>query len=201
MKQVPKASKSHSSTRGERRRSDRQRRKNAKVTEAERFLKALDPQATNCTFQTFDDNADRKDPKLVRILHGTLAQHEPELRRLSSLGAGIFVTVNETDGKGRRTGNVKRVRAVWADLDGADLGPVLRCGLKPHVVVQTSPGRFHCYWFVDDLLPSLFWGVQKAIVERFDSASESTSSERTHTGGSKCSPTSSPTTTRHPTAR
>ena len=35
-------------------------------TEAERFLSALDPSAMGFTFQTFDDNADRKSPALTK---------------------------------------------------------------------------------------------------------------------------------------
>jgi hypothetical protein len=40
--------------------------------EAERFLIALDPCATYFSFQTFDDDASRKDD-LAYILHGSLA--------------------------------------------------------------------------------------------------------------------------------
>ncbi len=39
---------------------------------AERFLTLLDPGATFFTFQTFDDDKERKDPKLARVMHGTL---------------------------------------------------------------------------------------------------------------------------------
>jgi hypothetical protein len=121
------------------------------------------------TFQTFDDNADRKDPKLVRVLHGTLNQHADELRYLNSKGAGVFVVVNDTDGKGRKAENIIRVRAVFADLDGAPLDPVLQHYLPPHVVVETSPDHFHCYWRVTGLPLELFSGVQKAIAARFNS--------------------------------
>ena len=70
------------------------------VDEAARFLTALDPDATAFTFQTFDDEQERKDTKLVRVLHGTLTQHAKTLLSLNARGAGIFVTVNETDGTG-----------------------------------------------------------------------------------------------------
>src|SRR6516162_4190982 len=83
---------------------------------AERFLAFL--RATRCTFQTFDDNAERKDQRLASILHGSLAEHANELVRLNRLGAGTFVAVNETDGQGRKRENIKRVRAVTLDLDG-----------------------------------------------------------------------------------
>jgi hypothetical protein len=83
--------------------------------EAERFLILLDETATEFTFQTFDDNRDRKDPKLARILHGTLAEHAETLTRLNNLGAGIFVMVQEGDGLGRGNENVTRIRAVFQE--------------------------------------------------------------------------------------
>jgi hypothetical protein len=65
---------------------------------------------------------------------------------------------------------VARVRACFADLDGAPLEPVLKCALAPAVVVQTSPGRFHAYWPVDNRQPvtlAQFPGVQRAIAAAF----------------------------------
>jgi hypothetical protein len=49
-----------------------------------RFLTALDPDATGFTFQTFDDDAERKAVSLARIVHGSLKQRWPELRQLMS---------------------------------------------------------------------------------------------------------------------
>ena len=48
-----------------------------------------------------------------------------ELERLNNGGAGIFVTINETNGRGRKGIDIVRVRALHTDLDGAPLGPVL----------------------------------------------------------------------------
>jgi len=133
---------------------------------ARRFLELLG--TTRCTFQTFDDDAERKDVSLARMLHGSLAEHANELVRLNGLGAGIFVAVNQTDGQGRKRGNIKRVRAVTLDLDGGPLDPVKQCTLKPHIIVESSPGRYHCYWRVKDLVVDQFEDVQRAIAKRFD---------------------------------
>jgi hypothetical protein len=96
---------------------------------AERFLTALDQDATFFTFQTFDDNRERKkafdkanvqrkkegksklpDP-YVRVLHGTLKKYWDELARLNEIGAGIFVTINETDGMDARECRPRRNEA------------------------------------------------------------------------------------------
>ena len=67
---------------------------------AQRFLDALEPNG-KFTFQTFDDDQDRKDKRLAKQLNGTLREHFDQLRSLQEKGAGIFVTINQTDLKGR----------------------------------------------------------------------------------------------------
>jgi hypothetical protein len=133
-----------------------------------RFLKLLD--TVEHTFQVFDDDSDRDDKSLAKIRHGTLTQHADFLRRCNNdLGCGVFVTVNETDGKGRKAENIIRVRAVYTDLDGAPLEPVMRGRVKPHIVVESSPQRWHCYWLVAGMPLEDFSAVQLAIIERFNS--------------------------------
>src|SRR5215472_17700144 len=94
-------------------------------TEAEQHLHALDPSSdAHWCFQTFTDDKQRrkaraeenklrkkqgkpllKDP-LARVRYGTLAEHFDELVKLNERGAGIYITVNETDGKGRKKINI-----------------------------------------------------------------------------------------------
>ena len=90
---------------------------------AQRFLDCLAPDAT-FTFQTFDDRKPVR-PNLAHKRHGSFEQHADELTALNQDGAGVFVTVNESDGKGRATTNIVRVRATFVDLDGAPLEPVM----------------------------------------------------------------------------
>jgi hypothetical protein len=141
----------------------------ANIAEAERFLKLLDPTATRFEFRTFDDNKERKDENLTRTFYGTLAEHAAELKRLNNKGAGVFVTINETDGIGRKAEHIIRVRAVFIDLDGAPLSPVTAIRSEPHIVVETSPGKFHVYWLVEGLPLQDFTAVQKALIELFQS--------------------------------
>jgi hypothetical protein len=62
--------------------------------------------------------------------------------RVNAKGAGIFVCVNETDGKDREKTNITRVRAVFTDLDGAPIDPVIgETVLQPHIITETSPER------------------------------------------------------------
>lgn len=135
------------------------------LDEARTFLASL---GSGFTFQTFDESGSkRKD--LITTLHGSLAEHTETLIRLNKQGAGVFVMVNEGDGKARRAGNVRAVRAVFADLDGAPLAPVRAFDLAPHIIVQSSPGRWHAYWLTDAVPLEQFKPLQRAIASRFAS--------------------------------
>jgi hypothetical protein len=137
---------------------------------ASAFVKMLDRGRDHCEFRTFDDmvspdGSKRADPTLTRTIGGTLRQALPDLKRMNALGAGVFVTVNRTDGKGRTTKNVTDVVAVFADTDGADIQPLL--ALKPHIVVVSSPGKWHSYWLVADCKLPQFKPLQQAIAAKY----------------------------------
>ena len=140
--------------------------------QAAAFLQWLDPMAQGFTFQTFDDNADRKSPSLVAKLHGTLDQHAGRLARLNQQGAGVFVTVNETDLKGREAKNITRVRAVFADTDGAPLEPIQGHLMKPSGITDSSPGKWHAYWLAEGLPLDEFEQIQSNIASMFGTDSK-----------------------------
>ena len=149
--------------------------------DAERFLTALDPHATRWTFQTFDDSKERREERKTRgektdpfaqIMHGSLAKCWSQLVKLNAQGAGIFVTINATDFKGRTAENIRSVRALFVDLDGSPLDPVIAEGaLPPHIITETSPGRWHAYWrvggYLDEVYNDDFTPLQKSIAARF----------------------------------
>lgn len=136
--------------------------------QASQFLRRLDPSATTFTFQTFDDNADRKSGALAKVLVGTLDEYWHQLVQLNHQGAGVFVTINETDGKGRRKENITRIRAIWQEDDEGD-APVLPC--TSHIAVQSSPGKYHRYVLTEGPGADLdqFEPVQLRMVEDYGS--------------------------------
>ena len=119
------------------------------------------------TFQTFDDRGVNK--KLIKQLHGTLKQHFTTLWRLNQKGAGVFFCVNQTNGEGRSTKHIEKVRALFIDLDGSPLPNFQELGLLPNIVVKTSPNKFHCYWLVEDCPLESFSLYQQALATRFNS--------------------------------
>jgi hypothetical protein len=132
---------------------------------AQRFLDLL---GKKHVFQTFDDVPGRDIRELAIILHGTLDQRSDQLCKLNLLRAGVFATLNETDYRGKCKENIKRIRAVTLDLDGEPLEPVKTCKLQPHIIVESSPGKYHCYWLVRDLPCHQFEDVQRSIAKKFD---------------------------------
>jgi hypothetical protein len=123
------------------------------------------------TFQTFDDSK-RKDEGLARIKHCNENKYNGTLKYLNTLNerrAGVFLCINETNGNGRTAKDIIKIRAVFADLDGEPMYPLW--GYDPSLVVESSPGKFHVYWCVDDEMFMLegFTQVQESIAAKFNS--------------------------------
>ena len=96
-------------------------------------------------------------------LRGTLPQQKHALQAASVNGAEVFFMVNETDGSGQTKQNVTSVRALFADLDGTPLGNIKRIPIEPHLVVETSPGKFHVYWLIQDVPLATFSTLQRQL--------------------------------------
>ena len=145
-------------------------RQTPNLDEARRFLDALAP-GEQVTFQTFDDTPAKR-PMLAHTRHGTLEEHADFLARMNAKGAGVFVTVNATDGKGRKLGNVTRPRALFADFDhpAPDTLERLRAdALPPSIVVESSAGKLHAYWPSDALELAAFKALQQRVASTWGS--------------------------------
>jgi putative DNA primase/helicase len=141
---------------------------------AQRFLNALEPRG-KFTFQTFDDIKARRKERAEKekatkikqydpfacIRHGTLDQWWDRLCKLNMEGAGIYTCVNATDSNGREATNVKRVRALFVDLDGTPRPK--KWHVPPHIEVESSPGRFQAHWLVKDCPLEKFEKLQKRL--------------------------------------
>ncbi|WP_161601148.1 DNA-primase RepB domain-containing protein [Neoaquamicrobium microcysteis] len=120
-------------------------------------------------FQLFSD-ADKTNTRLARGLHGRLDDVLPRLTEAQRHGCGVFVSVNETDGRARRKENMRHARALFLDMDGAPLPDTWT--VEPHLVVASSchdgVSKFQCWWFVQ---PTTKWDVwqktERALVERY----------------------------------
>lgn len=136
------------------------------IAEAERFL-TLMAEGEAVSFQTFDDDKAQRRKHLARIFHGELDAHAATLQRMNGLGAGVFWMVNYGDGEGRAAVNVTGIRALFVDLDGAPLQPVLEGSPEPHAVVESSAGRWHVYWLVSGCSLAQFEPAQRTLAAKF----------------------------------
>jgi hypothetical protein len=136
------------------------------LEETRRFLDALG--GGEFTFQTFGERPGSiGHPGLNRLPHGTLAACSGKLADLNNRGAAVCVMIAEGDGNGRAKKNVRKIRAVFVDLDGAPLAPLWACAAPPHIVVETSPGKYHAYWRVQDCPVERFTPVQRTLAVHF----------------------------------
>jgi len=134
---------------------------------ARRFLTGLDPNANRFTFQFFDDRRSGRG----RIIHGTLDEVWPKVMNQNTpqQGVGVFVTVNETDFKGRGTKNIKRARALFADADSKEqanrcLQIFTECGAHPSMEVNS--GRGGHFYFLTDVPLNQFTALQESLAAK-----------------------------------
>jgi hypothetical protein len=148
------------------------------IAQAGRFLSLLDPYADirslldggpdGFTFQTFDDDKARKSVELAKVFHGTLPDHYKQLVAYNASRAGIFVTINETDQKGRKNANITRVRATWIDDDEPDREDI-PTPLEPHIVCETSPGKVQKLFLVKGMSFDQHRQVQEVLIAKYGS--------------------------------
>ncbi len=139
---------------------------------AEQFLKALDPDAEKFCFQSIHDKKD----KALPVQHLTIKELKQLSRKVES-GYGTFVSINPiADGERRTKGNVVAVRAVYADDDVRRSEPRTDFKLKPSIIVESSPGKYHYYWLCLSNGKALSIdqgeGIKKAIAREYETDAE-----------------------------
>jgi len=112
----------------------------------------LSPIAKGGLMYAIPDNKNDKRP--IITIWGFFDEVMDQLEELNNDGYGIFICVNETEDKSRRTSNITRVRAIFHDDDGGGL-PL---PLPPSMIIEsggvTKDGRpkLHSYYFTTDQL-------------------------------------------------
>lgn len=139
------------------------------------MLKALAPSNGAFTFQTFADGSD-KNKALIKQFNGSFEQHASQLTQLNQQGAGVFVTINQTDLQGRKAENITAVRAVFVDFDNSradrlndllSLDRLYDGALLPSFIVETSTGKHHAYWLADGIPLGEFKPYQETLIYFF----------------------------------
>lgn len=134
-----------------------------------KFLQTLEPDyQTHEFYWSGVHSAKDHEPRRIQA-YGTIEEMMPMLQERNAEGYGIFTTVNamnpsyENGYARRRKTDVARVRAIVADWDTPNK-PLPKMPLKPSMLIETSPGKFHLYWCTDDMPLEMFEQVQRGVV-------------------------------------
>ena len=120
-------------------------------------------------YQTFDDDKTRKDSKLrSKDWYGTFDDYKDRLVVRNQGGAAVSICINQNEGAKRAKDHIVKIRALFLDTDGAPLQAILDAVLTPHMIIESSPGRYHCYWLVDDCPVNQFNPIMLALAHRFN---------------------------------
>lgn len=80
-------------------------------------------------------------------------------------GAGVYVTINQTDGQGRKTANITGLRALFIDIDD----PGVHAAIDASMTVWSGHG-WHVYWVLHDGEPlDAFVPAQKHLIRAYGS--------------------------------
>jgi hypothetical protein len=134
---------------------------------ARKFLAGLDPNGTRFTFQFFNDSGSDG----AQIFHGMLDELWPKVLVLNTpeQGMGVFVTIAETDFKGRKAANIVRPRALYVDADGDKqaqhcINILNACGVYPSMAVNSGRG---CHFYICTDVPlNQFSVLQKRLITK-----------------------------------
>jgi hypothetical protein len=134
---------------------------------ARRFLAGLDPNATRFTFQFLSDCGTGP----AQVFHGTLDELWSQVLVLNTpqQGVGVFVTIAETDFKGRKAANIFRPRALYVDADGSEqvvhcTSVLSACGVYPSMAVNS--GRGCHFYFCTEVPLKQFSDLQERLITR-----------------------------------
>lgn len=94
-------------------------------------------------FTCFHDKEKSKD---ARQPTGTYKETQEQLKALNERGYGIFFGVNHFQATKRANDQVDHFRCIWQDDDNHYAGDY---PIPPSWVVESSPGKFQRYWFID----------------------------------------------------
>lgn len=136
------------------------------------FIAALTGDADNTpvNFRALHDTDKGAKP---RVMFDTLANVWAQIVALQNEGYGIFCNVNQLDGCGFHLENVAAIRAHVVDLDNLSAWQNMEAASAwnpaPSLGVQSSPGKFHMYWFVKPYIGNDFYSfMQRKLRQIFD---------------------------------
>lgn len=110
---------------------------------------------------------DKKQPTIKLTLklplHG-LSDEVGKIKYLNSKGYGVFWVVNEG---GQKAADINTIRALFVDYDGNDPQSFMNILEKlpaPHIIVESSSGKYHVYWKCKGVPLAEFEALQQGLI-------------------------------------
>lgn len=122
---------------------------------AAQFLSLIDASETRWCFAFYHD---KKEARLGSPhLFGSLDQHWPEIEDRQAQGYAFYFVPNKIKNtSNRRTKeDVETIRTLTLDFDQkhieVTLDEIKKLSPRPHIIVESSPWKYHAYWRVDGM--------------------------------------------------
>jgi P4 family phage/plasmid primase-like protien len=116
------------------------------LNQARKYIELLRGDVNTPVFwQLFSDvDSDNKD-LIPENFSASLDSALPEIQRLQNRGYGVYVTVNPTDGRGRKIENIVEYNWAFADIDNGSK-VLVDYPLKPAFITGRDETHGHIYW-------------------------------------------------------
>ena len=131
------------------------------LEQARAFLALIDPDRERWRFRTVFERGRRGK---TREYYDTFDEVAEQLVADNLAGCAVYAVLNEG---GTTDASITRITALFSDFDGSPMPD--KFDLEPHVIVETSPGKYHTYWLVDDLEVPRFKPIQQALARKYRS--------------------------------
>lgn len=133
------------------------------MEQAVTYLQTLDNKTKYFLFACYDYRKIKKG----RQIYGAFNNCLRKLTNNNNEGFDVYVTVNETTGPARKKENIKRCRAIWVEDDNKREAPRTDFPIKPSMVVQSSPGKYHYYWLTSTTKFEEWDAVMQTMVDKW----------------------------------
>lgn len=137
------------------------------ISQAEEFFEFMLGEEDEIDFRTLSETGENQ---FARKVSGRFDIISKQLIHENKRGNGVFWLVNKARDRAQNDASIESVRALFVDLDGSPVEPLLENqDALPHVVVETSPGKYHAYWIINNSLKtSDFKQFQVALAKKFN---------------------------------
>lgn len=135
-----------------------------------KFIELVHGSTSNAWYQTYPSkNREKKTAASESFKSNVNNELRLRLKTENKKKLNVSVAINRVVGNKRTSARVRSINALFIDSDDGkqSLESLLSLRVVPHVIVETSPNRFHAYWLVKDCKTEQFKALQIALANHF----------------------------------